>query len=967
MLNKKYSDLFIHRHLGLNNQDAKKMLQKIGFNELDDFLNEVIPKEIKIQEDINSNLPNGCSEKEAIKELELIANKNELKRSLIGLGYYETHTPEVIKRNVLENPRWYTAYTPYQAEIAQGRLEALFNFQTLICELTGFPLANASLLDEGTAVAEAMTVSYAARKNKSANTFLVHESVFDQTYNVLITRAKPLGIQLKRFKSSSLEIEESIFGILIQLPGKDGQLFDPSFLISKAHKNNIIVSATIDPLLQVLLKPIAEFGVDIAVGSMQRFGVPIAFGGPHAAFFSCKAEFKRLIPGRIVGETISQDGERSLRLALQTREQHIRREKATSNICTAQALLAIISSFYAIYHGSTGLTKIAKRIVIFRRFLESSLYQLGFTINHGIRFDSFDIYSNKSVEIHKAALKNGYNFRILPLGSDIEEAEGFGISLDELTDEKEILEIVRFIAKAIEKDWNGNFEDYEFELDGMPLRNGKFMQQNIFENFKSETDLMRYIFALSEKDLSLVDGMIPLGSCTMKLNSAAELNPISWKQFSSIHPFAPKSQIKGYETIISDLERWISNIVGLNAVSFQPNAGSQGEFAGLLAIKSYFEVNNDLARKKCLIPKSAHGTNPASAVMAGFEVISIDCDDDGNIDFDDLSANVKKFNYQIGALMLTYPSTHGVFEAKIRQICDLLHSVGSFVYLDGANLNAQVGLCKPGEYGIDVCHLNLHKTFCIPHGGGGPGIGPIAVTNSLKPFLPSHSFGNTQENNATFSVSSAKYGSAGILPISWMYIKMVGYEGLRKASSYAILSANYIAFILKEKFQILYTGDNNFVAHECILDFRFLKAKTGLSVNDIAKRLIDYSFHAPTISWPVPETIMIEPTESESLKEIDRFCNAMLLIADEIIEIERSIYPKDNNVITNAPHTIKQLIAEKWTKPYSKAKAVSPLGEDDTRKFWSSVSRINNALGDRNLVCSCSYQIEDISEEKKCA
>ena len=969
MLNKEYSDLFIKRHLGLTNKDEKQMLNKIGFNEIDDFLKEVIPQEIQINQNLHTSLPQGCTEKEALEELQLIANKNVSKRSLIGLGYYGTHTPQVIQRHVLENPRWYTSYTPYQAEISQGRLEALFNFQTVICELTGFPIANASLLDEGTASSEAMTVSYAARKNKLADTFLVHESVFDNTYNVLKTRAKPLGIRIRKFNYSNFEIEDSIFGILIQMPGKDGELFDPSFLITKAHKSNISVCAAIDPLLQVLLKPISHFGVDIAVGSMQRFGVPIAFGGPHAAFFACKEEYKRLIPGRIVGETISQDGEKSLRLALQTREQHIRREKATSNICTAQALLAIIASFYSIYHGSDGLVRIAQRIVVFRKFLESCLHELGFTVNQGIRFDSLDIYSDRSVQIHNEAVSKGYNLRILPLGASIEEAKGFGISLDELTDETEIIEIINFISKVIKKDvdFSFNFNDYKFELDGIPLRTEPFMQQNIFETNNSETDLMRYIFSLAEKDFSLVDGMIPLGSCTMKLNAVAELTPISWHQFSLIHPFAPKSQTKGYERIIADLECWISDIVGLSAVSFQPNAGSQGEFAGLLAIKSYFLSRNDLYRKKCLIPKSAHGTNPASAAMAGFDVISIDCDDDGNIDFEDLLANVKQFNSEIGALMLTYPSTHGVFELRIKEICDLIHSVGAFVYLDGANLNAQIGLCRPGEYGIDVCHLNLHKTFCIPHGGGGPGVGPIAVSDVLKDFLPSHSLSQNTKTRHSFAVSSAEYGSAGILPISWMYIKMTGYEGLRKASSHAILSANYIAFNLKDKFKILYTGKNNYVAHECILDLRFLKAKTGLTVNDIAKRLIDYSFHAPTISWPVPETIMIEPTESESLEEIDRFCAAMHLIAEEIIQVEKNIYPRGNNVISNAPHTIKQLIAESWNKPYSKEKAVSPFGKEYDRKFWSPVSRINNALGDRNLVCSCSYQSNELLDEKKCA
>tara|TARA_Y100001970_G_scaffold47014_1_gene59349 strand:- start:6342 stop:9251 length:2910 start_codon:yes stop_codon:yes gene_type:complete len=965
----KYSDLFIKRHVGPNNRDQEKMLGKLGFNNIEDFIKEVVPEDIQIKNNLFSKLPKGCSESQAIQELDAISQQNQVYRSLIGLGYYGTHTPNVIKRNVLENPRWYTSYTPYQAEISQGRLEALFNFQTLVCELTGFKIANASLLDEGSAAAESMSVAYSARKNQSANIFLVHESVYDHTFNVLLTRARPLGIKLKRFDSHNYKFTNSIFGMMIQLPGQTGDLIDPSFLISKAHKFNIFTCASIDPLAQTLIKPIAHLGADIAIGSMQRFGVSIGFGGPHAAFFACSEKFKRLIPGRIVGESISNEGEKSLRLALQTREQHIRREKATSNICTAQSLLAIISSFYAIYHGSEGLCKIAKRIVIFRKYLELCLEKLGLFVKEGSRFDSFDIYSNKASEIHQEALKNGFNLRILPLGADIKNAKGFGISIDELTDENEIFQILSFIANVFQTDIDFRQIpiDYFYELDGVPIRDGNFMKQDIFKNFQSETELMRYIFHLSEKDFSLVDGMIPLGSCTMKLNSAAELNPISWDKFSSIHPFVPKFQTIGYLKIISDLENWISEIVGLNAVSFQPNAGSQGEFAGLLAIQSYFNSKNNFTRKKCLIPSSAHGTNPASAVMAGFEVVSIKCDQKGNIDIEDLSKKLKEFGPEIAALMLTYPSTHGVFELSIKEICRLVHSVGGFVYLDGANLNAQVGLCKPGEYGIDVCHLNLHKTFCIPHGGGGPGVGPVVVSETLKPFLPDHFINDIPFNASQYSVSSSKYGSASILPISWMYIKMTGSQGLRKASSQAILSANYIASKLKNKFQILYSGQNGFVAHECILDFRDLKPKTGLTVNDIAKRLIDYSFHAPTVSWPVAETMMIEPTESESLKEIDRFCDAMLLIAEEIIEVENGIFPKDNNVIINSPHTIKQLISDDWQNPYPKQKAAYPFKYDIDNKFWAPVARINNAYGDRNLICSCSFQEQESTEEKKCA
>ena len=963
------SDQFIDRHLGLKEKDASYMLRKLGFNDLDEFISQVIPEDIQLKNQSSEFLPKGCSEIQALGELEEIANKNIKMRSLIGLGYYDNHMPKVIQRHVLENPRWYTSYTPYQAEIAQGRLEALFNFQTLICELTGFSVANASLLDEGTAAAEAMTMSFAARKIKSANIFLVDENVFDHTFNVLLTRAKPLGIILKRFNHKNFQDHRDVFGILIQLPGKNGELFDPTFLISQAHRSEIMVTTIIDPLAQVLIKPISQFGADIAVGSMQRYGVPMGFGGPHAAFFACNEKYKRMIPGRIVGQTLSKNGEQSLRLALQTREQHIRREKATSNICTAQSLLAIISSFYAIYHGSSGLRQIAKRLVQLRIDLEHGLSKLGFEIPDGCRFDSFNLHSDKSEAIHNEAIKNGYNLRIIPLGSTIEDSTGFGISLDELSDEREVHAILTFISKAIGKteDLNQTSIKNTFSLEGIPLRNGHWMQQNIFKDYQSETDLMRYIYRLAEKDFSLVDGMIPLGSCTMKLNSAAELNPISWANFSSIHPFSPVNQIKGYLKIISDLEQWISEIVGLKSVSFQPNAGSQGEFAGLLAINSYFESKGNSLRKKCLIPKSAHGTNPASAVMAGFDVLTIECDDKGNIDFQDLLKKVQKFDKQIGALMLTYPSTHGVFELQIKQICDLIHSVGGFVYLDGANLNAQVGLCKPGDYGVDICHLNLHKTFCIPHGGGGPGVGPVAASETLSPFLPTHSLKANNNVDFGYSVSSAQYGSASILPISWMYIKMSGLSGLRKSSSYAILSANYIANSLKHKFKILYKGKNNFVAHECILDFQDLKSKTGLSVNDLAKRLIDYSFHAPTISWPVPETIMIEPTESESLAELNRFCEAMLLIGKEIEEIENNINLRNNNLISNAPHTIKELISDTWTYPYSKEKAAFPYRDKSSIKFWSSVSRINNAYGDKNLICSCNVNSENLVDDKKCA
>tara|TARA_Y100001970_G_scaffold285458_1_gene405320 strand:- start:29374 stop:32295 length:2922 start_codon:yes stop_codon:yes gene_type:complete len=963
---------FSSRHIGPSLQERDVMLNKLGFDDLDKFIASVIPSSL-YDPSINKNLEEPASERKALEEIETIASENDLKRSLIGLGYYGTHTPSVIERNILLNPKWYTAYTPYQAEISQGRLEALFNFQTLITELTGLPIANASLLDESTAAAEAMSLSFTATKKKNANKFIVDSNTFDQTLSVLQTRAKPLGIDLCIQDKNQFNFDEKVFGVFIQLPGENGSIWDPSFLISRAHLKDVLVTVSIDPMLQVLMKPIGALGADIAVGSLQRFGVPIGFGGPHAAFFATVEKFKRLIPGRLVGQSKSIDGEKSLRLALQTREQHIRREKATSNICTAQSLLAILSSFYAIFHGSSGLKLIANQIVGFRLNLETFLLNNGFELEPLNRFDSIDVYSNDSAAIHKLANEKGFNFRILPLGSSIDNSKGFGICFDELTDENELKQIFDILANFKQNDPSlPNRKQTGIDhcvLSGVPLRKDNWLEQPVFMKYKNETSLMRYILSLSAKDFSLVDGMIPLGSCTMKLNAASELVPIHLKHFSSIHPFAPSSQISGYKILIADLKKWLASIVGLNDVSFQPNAGSQGELAGLLAIKSWHLDQGSASRKKCFIPQSAHGTNPASAVMAGFEVISIDCDKDGNIDFNHLKHNISSYQDDIAALMITYPSTHGVFEPNIREICDLIHDAGALVYMDGANLNAQVGLCKPGQYGVDVCHFNLHKTFCIPHGGGGPGLGPIAVAKHLKPYLPKHSFLTSLDFEKDFSISSAPFGSAGILPISWMYIRMMGSDGLKNASSMAILAANYVAARLDAYFPVLYKGQNNRVAHECILDFREIKANFGIGVNDIAKRLMDYGFHSPTVSWPVPETMMIEPTESESLDELNRFCDAMINIKEEIDEISSGLYTKEMNVIKNAPHTLRQLTSDEWNRPYSRQKAAFPNGVDNgsNLKFWPSVSRIDNAYGDRNLMCSCNFIDIDQFDQKKCA
>ncbi len=954
---------FKSRHIGPSKADEALMLQLLGFGNSEEFISSVIPSEIFDLENQVVSIPDGCDQNEALKKINNISKKNVEYRSLIGLGYHSTVIPPVVQRNILENPNWYTAYTPYQAEISQGRLEALFNFQTLISELTGLPISNASLLDEATAAAEAISLSFAVRKNKNSNKFLVDQEILPQTFDVLKTRCEPLGILLEMFDNDDFKIDNNVFGILVQLPGKNGRLWDPTLIIKQVHKYNALVTIAIDPLAQVLIKPMGELGADIVVGSAQRFGVPIGCGGPHAAFFATKEIYKRQIPGRIVGRSIDIEGNQALRLALQTREQHIRRDKATSNICTAQVLLAVLSSFYAVHHGPNGLKEIAKKILEYRSHFESILIDLDYTLDGYSGFDSIDIYCTEAPKVLKLAYEEGFNLRILPIGSNIKNSKGFGVTFDELTCDEEIYKLHQILAKVKGKDvidFSTLMNNCE-TLREIPLREKPWLEQKVFNQYQSETDLMRYIHHLVSKDFSLVQGMIPLGSCTMKLNAAAELLPIEWKEFSSIHPFAPDDQLAGFLEIINDLESWLAALTGFQGVSLQPNAGSQGEFAGLLVIRSWHQSLGEGHRNICLIPTSAHGTNPASAVMSGFKVVSVKCDDYGNVDLEDLRNKAITHSNNLAALMVTYPSTHGVFEPNIREICKVIHKEGGQVYLDGANLNAQVGICRPGSYGIDVCHLNLHKTFSIPHGGGGPGVGPIAVAGHLVPYLPGHSIVNCGGDNAISAVSAAPFGSAGILPISWMYIRMMGSDGLRKASSIAILSANYLAKRLDPYYPVLFKDPNGLVAHECILDLRPLKSQIGIEVEDVAKRLMDYGFHAPTISWPVAGTLMVEPTESESLSELDRFCDAMIGIREEIEQIKLGKVDSMNNPLKQSPHTLKTVTSDDWDRPYSRKEAAYPLPGQEKYKFWPSVSRINNAHGDRNLICSCP-SVEDLEE-----
>ncbi|MCP9775442.1 aminomethyl-transferring glycine dehydrogenase [Cyanobium sp. WAJ14-Wanaka] len=969
---------FEGRHIGPSASDQSQMLAEIGATSLEDLSCQIVPADILLSAaEAAQGLPEPCSEAEALGELAAIAGQNQVLRSLIGQGYYGTATPAVIQRHVFENPAWYTAYTPYQAEIAQGRLEALLNFQTLISELTGLPIANASLLDEATAAAEAMALAKAVCKRPGAHRFVVDQAIFPQTLAVLQTRAEPLGIEIVLVDGRTLAtaptaqapepFSEEVFGLLLQLPCSDGGLFDPSSLLAAARAAGVISCVAIDPLAQVLLAPVAELGADIAVGSAQRFGVPMGFGGPHAAFLATTEAFKRQIPGRLVGQSLDAEGRPALRLALQTREQHIRRDKATSNICTAQVLLAVMASFYAVHHGPEGLTAIARRILALRCVLAEGLAQLGLQVKPGPGFDTLCFSAPEAELLVARARAAGFNLRHFgehQAGAPQAPKTWVGISLDELSSPKELGCLLTALggdssALVMPADLVSTADLADQALQDLPLRQKPWLQQAAFHQYRSETELLRYIQRLVSQDLSLVHGMIPLGSCTMKLNGAAELAPVSWPAFAQMHPFAPPEQAEGYARLASDLEDWLAAITGFDGVSLQPNAGSQGEYAGLLAIRAWHHSRGQAHRRICLIPTSAHGTNPASAVMAGMQVVAVGCDDQGNIDLADLEAKAAAHGPNLAALMVTYPSTHGVFEASIRQICGCVHAHGGQVYLDGANLNAQVGLCKPGLYGADVCHLNLHKTFCIPHGGGGPGVGPIAVAKHLVPFLAGS---GTGAGAAVGAVCAAPLGSASILPISWMYIRMMGGSGLRRASQVALLAANVMAQRLDPHFPVLFCGTGGRVAHECILDLRPLKRSAGLEVDDLAKRLMDYGFHAPTVSWPVAGTVMVEPTESESLAEINRFCQAMVAIRAEVAAIEAGEADPHDNPLKRSPHTLAAVTADRWDRPYSRSQAAFPAGDSQrSHKFWPAVARIDNAYGDRNLVCTCP-SVEELAQ-----
>ncbi|MCH2272183.1 MAG: aminomethyl-transferring glycine dehydrogenase [SAR86 cluster bacterium] len=926
---------FSTRHIGLGDNERDQMLQEIGFSNYDDFIKKVVPKDILNTDPLSLN--EGISEEKALKELKHIASQNSLHHSFIGQGYYNTLTPTVILRNVFENPGWYTSYTPYQPEISQGRLEALINFQTMVSDLTGLDISNASLLDEATAAAEAMTLAKRVSKSKS-NNFFVDEMCFPQTIKVMQTRAKPLDINLIIGPSASCK-KEDYFGAIFQYPNAEGEINSFSEEIGFSKKKDAIVILATDLLALCLLKSPGELKADIAIGSSQRFGVPMGYGGPHAAFMSVKEEFKRLLPGRLVGASIDQKGKVAYRLALQTREQHIRREKATSNICTAQALLAIMAGFYGVYHGPEGIKNIANEVNKHTIQLAKSLEEKGFKVRTKHFFDTITIDSGENTDsLLEAASQKGINLRKI-------NKNFIGISLDESVDEQVLKNILSvFSIKSV--------KEPKEETSSIPkalLRTSKYLQHPVFNTYRTETEMLRYIKRLYEKDIALDRAMIPLGSCTMKLNSTSEMLPVSWPEFSSIHPFAPENQTKGYKQLIDELEEQLVNITGYSKVSLQPNAGSQGEYAGLLAIDAFHRSRGDNDRNICLIPMSAHGTNPASAQMVGMKIIPINCDKEGNIDLTDLQEKAKENSNNLSSIMITYPSTHGVFETNVRKVCEVVHKHGGQVYIDGANLNAMIGLCYPGEFGGDVSHLNLHKTFCIPHGGGGPGVGPIGVAEHLKDFLP----GNHLEDSPVGPVSATEWGSASILPISWMYIKMMGASGLKEASQAAILNANYIAHRLKNHFKVLYKGENDLVAHECIIDVRSFKESADIEVEDIAKRLIDYGFHAPTMSWPVAGTLMIEPTESESKAELDRFCEAMIEIRKEIKRVEVGDLDIQDNMLKNAPHSAEQVSADEWDHPYSRSEAAYPVDSLRNNKYWCPVSRVDNVYGDRNLLCNC--------------
>jgi glycine dehydrogenase len=937
---------FTERHVGPSLEDLENMLKELGFETLDSLADSAVPERIRFRDSLG--LPEPQTEYEVLQTLKGFGSQNVVAKSYLGLGYHPTITPPAIQRNVLENPGWYTAYTPYQPEIAQGRLEALLNFQTMITDLTGLEIANASLLDEATAAAEAMHLCHAVADGPTRNRFFVSASCHPQTIAVVQTRARPLGIEVVVGNHQSIDWGSGWFGVLVQYPDTNGTLHDYHSLVADAHANGALVVTAADLLGLTLLTPPGEFGADVCVGSSQRFGVPIGFGGPHAAFFATRDQFKRHLPGRLVGVSKDSAGRAGYRLSLQTREQHIRRDKATSNICTAQVLLAVMASMYAVYHGPQRLRAIATEIHRKTERLASILVDLGYQVLEGPRFDTIKVHvGSLRHRIIERAEEARINLRQFPEGE-------FGISLDETTSEKDLESLVQLFnldQQIVSPNYSNHREE---ELPVGFRRESAYLQHPVFNRYHTETELMRYLKRLENRDLSLTTSMIPLGSCTMKLNAAVEMLPVTWPEFGQIHPFAPQNQTKGYLLLIAQLEDWLAKITGFDAVSVMPNAGSQGEYAGLLAIREYHARQGSRDRNVCLIPTSAHGTNPASAVMAGFEVVPVLCDAEGNIDLGDLRAKAQRHRDQLGALMVTYPSTHGVFEEAIVEICDIVHASGGQVYMDGANMNAQVGLCRPADFGADVCHLNLHKTFCIPHGGGGPGIGPIGVKSHLADFLPTHPFVDFGRPEGIGPVTAAPYGSASILCISWAYIALMGSAGLTHATKVAIANANYIAKRLEQFYPVLYRGKSGLVAHECIIDLRQFKKTAGIEVEDVAKRLMDYGFHAPTMSWPVPGTMMIEPTESESKAELDRFCDAMISIYGEIRAIETGEADRLDNVLKRAPHTAQDLLAETWDRSYSRESAAFPAPWTRQYKYWPPVGRIDNVYGDRNLFCTCA-------------
>lgn len=945
---------FENRHIGPDSAQVKEMLKVIGAETVEQLIAETVPASIRLQKPLQ--LPKAQTEYEFLGNFKKIMGQNQIKRSLIGMGYYGTIVPGVIQRNILENPAWYTAYTPYQAEIAQGRLEALINFQTAVIDLTGLPIANASLLDEGTAAAEAMAMLHSQRKGakKNAHKFFVDEKVFPQTLDVLQTRAIPVGIELVVAPLDQINLSDAdIFGLFVQYPNSEGSILDHSGLFAKAKANDIYVAVSTDLMSLTLITSPGEMGADVVVGSSQRFGVPMGYGGPHAAFFATKEEFKRQIPGRIIGVSLDRDGNKAYRMALQTREQHIRREKATSNICTAQVLLAVMAGMYAVYHGPKGLKSIATRIHALTQVLAKGLQKAGYQISNESYFDTLKIAvesDSQKENIRSLALAADFNLRYF-------KGNAIGISLDETVTEAEVASLIEIFAKANgEQKGIPSFHELSkglsLQVSDALIRKSEYLTHPVFNAHHSEHEMLRYMKRLENKDLSLVHSMISLGSCTMKLNATAEMVPVTWPELGLMHPFAPLSQAAGYQQLFIDLENWLNEITGFAATSLQPNSGAQGEYAGLMVIRAYHMSRGDHHRNVTLIPSSAHGTNPASAVMAGMQVVIVACDDKGNIDVADLKAKAEKHKDNLSALMVTYPSTHGVFEESIKEICDIIHQYGGQVYMDGANMNAQVGLTSPANIGADVCHLNLHKTFCIPHGGGGPGMGPICVAAHLSPFLPGNPVVKSGGDQAITAISAAPYGSASILAISYAYIAMMGGDGLTKSTEMAILNANYIKERLNGHYDVLYTGTKGRAAHEMIIDCRAFKA-VGVEVEDLAKRLMDYGFHAPTVSFPVAGTMMIEPTESEPKEELDRFIDAMIEIRNEIREIEAGKYDQENNVLKNAPHTQGLVLSSNWNMPYSREKAAFPLNFVRETKFWPTVRRIDSAYGDRNLVCSC--------------